>query len=78
VPLWAARIVAFVDLPVSVDFEAGYSATADGVAGNVARVVAAGINLEDGYPAGDGEGLRPVEDAVGRLKAARTEHRSRT
>lgn len=77
----AARIVASVDLPVSVDFEAGYSATADGVAGNVARVVAAGaagINLEDGYPAGDGEGLRPVEDAVGRLKAARTEHRSRT
>ena len=30
-----------------------------------------GINLEDRYPAGDGEGLRPVEDAVGRLKAAR-------
>jgi 2-methylisocitrate lyase-like PEP mutase family enzyme len=38
----AARIVASVDLPVSVDFEAGYLATTDGVAGNVARVVAAG------------------------------------
>lgn len=67
----AARIVASGDLPVSVDFEAGYAATADGMAGNVGRLVAAGIYLEDGYPAGDGEGLRPVEDVVGRLKAAR-------
>lgn len=67
----AVQIAAWVDLPVSADFEAGYSATADGEAGHVVRVVAAGINLEDGYPAGDGKGLRPVENTVRRLKAAR-------
>ena len=38
----AAQIVACVDLPVSVDFEGGNSATADGVAGNVVQVVAPG------------------------------------
>ncbi|PKP80489.1 MAG: isocitrate lyase/phosphoenolpyruvate mutase family protein [Alphaproteobacteria bacterium HGW-Alphaproteobacteria-18] len=70
----AARIAAAVDLPVSIDFEAGYAASPDGVAENIRRVVgtgAVGINLEDGYPAGDGEGLRPVEDAAARIEAAR-------
>lgn len=70
----AARIVAAVDLPVSLDFEAGYAASADGVANNIRRVVgtgAAGINLEDGYPAGDGEGVRPLEDAAARIQSAR-------
>ena len=71
----AARIVASVDLPVSVDFEAGYAATLEGVAETVRRLVATGavgMNLEDGYPAGDGEGLRPLADAAARLRAART------
>ncbi|MEX1251119.1 MAG: isocitrate lyase/phosphoenolpyruvate mutase family protein [Hyphomonas sp.] len=38
----AAQIVEAVDLPVSVDFEAGYSATPEGVAENVRRLIAAG------------------------------------
>lgn len=70
----AARIAASVELPVSVDFEAGYAATPDGLAESVRRLVATGavgLNLEDGYPAGDGEGLRPLEDAAARIRAAR-------
>ncbi|MFN3314012.1 MAG: isocitrate lyase/phosphoenolpyruvate mutase family protein [Hyphomonas sp.] len=70
----AARIAASVDLPVSIDFEAGYAAGADGLAETIRRVVATGvvgINLEDGYPAGDGQGVRPVDEAVARLRAAR-------
>lgn len=70
----AARIVAAVDLPVSVDFEAGYAASESDLAENIRRVIGAGvvgINLEDGYPAGDGEGLRPIEQGAARLRAAR-------
>ncbi|MBA3069623.1 MAG: isocitrate lyase/phosphoenolpyruvate mutase family protein [Hyphomonas sp.] len=70
----AARIVSAVDLPVSLDFEAGYAATEAGVAENIRHVIrsgAVGVNLEDGYPAGDGEGIRRVEDAAGRIRAAR-------
>ncbi len=51
------RIVAAVDLPVSLDFESGYGRTADEVAANVERVVAAGavgINLEDRVIGEDG------------------------
>ena len=68
----AARIAASVDLPVSVDFEAGYSASPEGIGENVQRLIAAGavgLNLEDGYPAGDGEGIRPVAAAAARLAA---------
>lgn len=70
----AARIAASVELPVSVDFEAGYAATPDGLTETVRRLVATGavgMNLEDGYPAGDGEGLRPLAEAAARLRAAR-------
>lgn len=70
----AARIAAAVDLPVSVDFEAGYAADADGLAETIRRVVetgVVGINLEDGYPAGDGEGVRAVDEAAARVRAAR-------
>ena len=70
----AARITRAVDLPVSLDFEAGYSATEAGVGDNIARVISAGaigINLEDGYPAGDGQGVRPIEEAAARIEAAR-------
>lgn len=70
----AARIVGAVDLPVSIDFEAGYAADETGLAANIRRVIAAGavgVNLEDGYPAGDGEGVRPLEDAAARIRAAR-------
>jgi 2-methylisocitrate lyase-like PEP mutase family enzyme len=71
----AARIVQAVDLPVSVDFEAGYAASEDGLSENIRRVIAAGVvgvNLEDGYPGGDGEGVRPLAAAAGRIRAART------
>lgn len=57
-----------------LDFEAGYAASAAGLDENIARVInagAVGINLEDGYPAGDGEGVRPVEEAAARIRAAR-------
>ena len=70
----AARIAASVELPVSVDFEAGYAATPDGLTETMRRLVATGavgMNLEDGYPAGDGEGLRPMADAAARIRAAR-------
>lgn len=39
----AARIAASVDLPVSVDFEAGYSASFGGIWENVQRLIAAGF-----------------------------------
>ena len=51
------RIVAAVDLPVSLDFESGYGRSADQVAANARRVVAAGavgINLEDRIIGEDG------------------------
>ncbi|MBY9066851.1 isocitrate lyase/phosphoenolpyruvate mutase family protein [Hyphomonas sp. WL0036] len=70
----AARIIGAVDLPVSIDFEAGYAAREDGLGANIARVIGAGavgINLEDGYPGGGGQGARPLEEAASRLRAAR-------
>lgn len=70
----AARIVQAVGLPVSIDFEAGYAPDEAGLAQNIRRVIAAGVvgvNLEDGYPAGDGEGVRPLAAAAGRIRAAR-------
>ncbi len=68
------QIVEAVDLPVTVDFEAGYGASSDEVARNVRRVAeigAVGINLEDGIGDGmHGELRDPVEQAE-RLDAAR-------
>lgn len=52
-----ARIVAAVDLPVSVDFEGGYADEPAAVADNVKRVIeagAVGINFEDQVVGGDG------------------------
>lgn len=66
------RIVASVDLPVSVDAETGYGATDEAVAANVLTLVragAAGINLEDRDPSGPG--LAPVQDAARRIAAIR-------
>jgi 2-methylisocitrate lyase-like PEP mutase family enzyme len=68
------QIVEATDLPVTVDFEAGYAETPAQLAANVRRVVAlgaVGINLEDGI----GDGMRgelrdPLEQAE-RLDAAR-------
>lgn len=66
------RIVRAVDLPVTVDFETGYGATAADVAQSVQAVIetgAVGINLEDSEP-GHGP-MRGVTEAAARIHAAR-------
>jgi 2-methylisocitrate lyase-like PEP mutase family enzyme len=67
------RITDAVDVPVSVDIEAGRGATADAVAGTVADVVAAGAvgcNLEDSHPDRPGA-LFSVDEQCARHRAAR-------
>jgi 2-methylisocitrate lyase-like PEP mutase family enzyme len=67
-----ARIVAAVKLPVSLDFETGYGATAEAVGESVARAIAAGaigFNIEDRVIGG--HELRSIEDQSARLRAAR-------
>lgn len=66
------RIVACVDLPVTLDFEGGYAVAPDAVAANVARVIeagAVGINFEDQVIGG--EGLHPVALQAERIAAIR-------
>jgi 2-methylisocitrate lyase-like PEP mutase family enzyme len=66
------RIVAAVDVPVSLDLEAGYGPHPDDVARSVTlaiRAGAIGINLEDGLD--DERGIRDVADQVARIRAAR-------
>jgi 2-methylisocitrate lyase-like PEP mutase family enzyme len=68
-----ARIVRTVRVPVTADIEAGYGETPDQVAKSVADIIrtgAVGINLEDGTPR-PGQPVRPVADAVARIRAAR-------
>ena len=68
----AARIVASVDVPVSVDFEGCYAADPAGVQENVTRIIQAGaigINFEDRVV--QGTGLYDVAAQVARIKAAR-------
>ena len=65
-----AELVEATDLPVNVDFEAGFSADSAGVAVNVRRCAdsgAAGISVEDNA----GGELYPLEEAVARVVAAR-------
>ena len=53
----AARIVASVDLPVTIDFEGGYAVDPDETAGNVQRLAAigaVGCNFEDQVVGGQG------------------------
>ncbi|MEL1264865.1 isocitrate lyase/phosphoenolpyruvate mutase family protein [Pseudoxanthomonas putridarboris] len=67
-----ARIVANTDLPVTVDLESGYGATAAEVGRTVQRAIeagAVGCNLEDSHPA-DGR-LRPLAEQVERLVQVR-------
>lgn len=66
------RIVRAVDLPVSIDLEAGYGAQPDDVGRSVTRAVragAVGINLEDGLA--EEEGIFGIADQVARIRAAR-------
>jgi 2-methylisocitrate lyase-like PEP mutase family enzyme len=61
------------DLPVNADFESGYASDPQGVAHSVRMAIdtgVAGISIEDstGDPS---DPLRPIDDAVARLRAAR-------
>lgn len=65
------RIVSVIDLPVTLDFEAGYGADAAEVGRSVAmarEAGAAGINLEDRMPGA--EVVLPLVDASARVAAA--------
>jgi 2-methylisocitrate lyase-like PEP mutase family enzyme len=68
-----ADVTDAVDVPVTVDIEAGRGASADGVEETVADVVAAGAvgcNLEDARPDRPGE-LFGIDEQCARLAAAR-------
>lgn len=65
------RMCASVNVPVTHDIERGYSDTAEGMAANIAKAIAAGavgVNIEDSLKSGE---LRPVDDQVTRLSEAR-------
>jgi 2-methylisocitrate lyase-like PEP mutase family enzyme len=67
------RIARAVAVPVTADIEAGYATTQEQLMRHVADIIAAGavgINLEDGMPE-NGMRVRPTEDAVRRIAAAR-------
>jgi 2-methylisocitrate lyase-like PEP mutase family enzyme len=67
-------IVAATDLPVNVDFESGFAATAEGVAANVTACLAAGaagLSIEDSTGRRD-QPLFDLPVALDRLRAART------
>ena len=66
------RIVRAVDLPVSIDLEAGYGARPEDVDRSVTcavRAGAVGINLEDCMA--DETGIYGIDDQVARIRAAR-------
>lgn len=68
----AARIVAAVELPVTIDLESGYGIDPDTVAATVARAIeagAVGCNLEDSDPASGG--IRAAQEQGRRLAAVR-------
>ncbi|WP_299907366.1 isocitrate lyase/phosphoenolpyruvate mutase family protein [uncultured Paracoccus sp.] len=68
----AARIRAASDLPLTVDFEAGYADHPEDVARNALRLHGlgvAGINLEDGMP--PESGIRPAVEMAGLIVAIR-------
>lgn len=66
------RIVRSVDLPVTADFEAGYSDSIEGLQENISRLLdtgAVGLNFEDSFD--DSAHLRPIPEQVERIKAIR-------
>lgn len=66
------RIVRSVNLPVSADFEAGYSDSIAGLQENISSLIdtgAVGINFEDGLD--DSSRLRPIREQVERIQAVR-------
>lgn len=69
----AARIVAAVALPVTIDFEGAYAEDPTGVAANMRKLAetgAIGCNFEDQIVGG--EGLHPAEFQAERIAAARS------
>lgn len=67
-----ARITTSVDLPVSFDFEAGYTDDLGTLATNAERVIAAGavgVNFEDRVIGG--AGLHPVQEQADRIATLR-------
>ena len=68
----AARIVASVDLPVTIDFEGGYAVDPDEAAGNVQRLAAIGAigcNFEDQVVGG--QGMHDIDLQARRIAAVR-------
>jgi len=68
----AERVVAAVELPVTIDFEGAYAAPPEGVAANMAKLAATGAvgcNFEDQIVGG--EGLHPTQVQAARIAAAR-------
>lgn len=68
------RITKSTDLPVSLDFEGGYSIDNAELAANTARVITAGaigVNFEDQVVGGDG--LVPMTEQSARIKAMRAQ-----
>jgi 2-methylisocitrate lyase-like PEP mutase family enzyme len=66
------RIVRSVDVPVTADFEAGYSDTIEGLQENISKLLdtgAVGLNFEDSFD--DSSYLRPVSEQVERIKVVR-------
>ena len=67
-----ARIARSVDVPVTADFEAGYSDTIAGLQENISSLLntgAVGINFEDGLEGSSN--LRPMPEQVQRIQAVR-------
>ncbi|GLQ09674.1 carboxyvinyl-carboxyphosphonate phosphorylmutase [Devosia yakushimensis] len=70
----AGRIVASVDLPVSIDFEGAYAEAPQEAAANVMRLIAlgvVGINFED-QVVDRGDAVYPITDQQARIDAIRT------
>jgi 2-methylisocitrate lyase-like PEP mutase family enzyme len=68
----AARVVAAVELPVTIDFEGAYAVAPDEAAANVAKLAATGAvgcNFEDQIVGG--EGLHPIDVQAARIRAIR-------
>lgn len=66
------RIIASVDIPVTIDFEGGYGKSPTEVKDNIVKIIeagAVGINFEDQIV--NGEGLYSIEDQCARIKAIR-------
>ncbi len=66
-------LVSATDLPINADFESGFATSPEGVADSVRMAIkcgVAGLSIEDASGNADAP-LRPLDDAVTRLRAAR-------